>query len=460
MDFAVGSSLTVGWSGLRQAPPQRVLFQPDVSSSRQTRHASANTSSPQPTAQQPVTTYNNSANPGSMSFTVANYEPRPQMPLTLRPVVTPGNNPNLFKERQRATREAKAAKEGRTGSNYKGMMLPGTGFEGPNIYVRTLQALRSGIPEEQDYALYHLVKISHERGDKFKFDAFPGLAEGLIEKALEISSLFYDVHWQISFNDDGTMYDDHTLDGMNGTADILQRIQSLTQLETVDDMETEQFSQRLIKINEASLVLRNMAMLEENAEYLSRMYPIRDFISIALNLPKRPTVVEIQHYALDIAEQLTKHYSLGPEDPLYLSLLAQLDSTDRGAILTSLRAISRISMNLEESNRLGGVPAETLERIYQWTLVDDEELVHACLDFLYQFTALVSNIEVMLAQMNVEALINQLVRLLLYNAKEMEHRRMTKAPVKNKGATEVPSIPKSLLEELLTYDEPERSAHW
>ena len=44
-----------------------------------------------------------------MSHAVANYEPRPQMPLTLRPVTTPGNNPlgwarqeKVWKERHQA----------------------------------------------------------------------------------------------------------------------------------------------------------------------------------------------------------------------------------------------------------------------------------------------------------------------------------------------------------------------
>lgn len=47
------------------------------------------------------------------------------MPLTLRGIVTPGNNPNLFKERQRILREAKAAQSGRGSSGTKGMMKPG-----------------------------------------------------------------------------------------------------------------------------------------------------------------------------------------------------------------------------------------------------------------------------------------------------------------------------------------------
>jgi len=79
------------------------------------------------------------------------------------------------------------------------------GFSGPNIYVRCLCALKSGIPAEQAYALHHLVKISMERGDKYRFEGFPGLAEGLIEKVLEVSSLFYKVDWEIKYTEDCRM---------------------------------------------------------------------------------------------------------------------------------------------------------------------------------------------------------------------------------------------------------------
>lgn len=321
-------------------------------------------------------------------------------------------------------------------------------------------ALRSHIPEEQAYALHHLVKISHERGDKYKFEAFPGLAESLIEKALQVSSLYYDVNWEISYEDDGPSPETHILDGMSGTADILQRIESLRLFDAQDDMETEEFNEKLRMINEAGLVIRNMAMLEENAVYLSQQYPLRDFLCIALNLPSRAAVVELQHYALDIAEQLTRYWSLDAEDPLYVSLLKRLDDSDRGAILTALRAISRISMNLEENNRLKNVPIEIIQRICEWTLIDDEELVHACLDFLYQFTAVIENVELMLEKMEMGGLISQLVRLLLHGAKEVDTRMMLKPPVKGKGATDVCAIPDDLLEQILKFEEPERSANW
>ena len=332
--------------------------------------------------------------------------------------------------------------------------------------MRTLLALRSGISAEQDYALHHLVKISHERGDKYKFEAFPGLAEGLIEKALEVGSLFYDVKWSISYSDDVSGRDVNVLDGMNGTHDLLDRIRGLRQIRLHDDIETEEHSRKLSKINEAGLVIRNMSMLEDNAKYLSEQYPLRDFLTIALNLPCNIALVELKHYALDIAEQLTKYWSLDTSDPLYLSLLEYLNGgLDRGAALTTLRAISRISMNLEDSNRLQGVQLSAIRQLCEWTLLDDEELVAACLDFFYQFTAMPENVAILLSYtadgtLSLHPLISQLGCLLLHNSQESYSKRLVSQAVPVKPATEIPALPGDLLEQMMKYSEPDRSSHW
>lgn len=119
--------------GLRQAPPQRVLFQPDTQPSRQARHVSHTSHPPpsQPSHQQQgprgaSTSYNPSSNIDNMSVAVANYEPRPQMPLTLRPVITPGNNPVEFARRQKAL--SQVAANGRVTTATPRVMLPGSKF--------------------------------------------------------------------------------------------------------------------------------------------------------------------------------------------------------------------------------------------------------------------------------------------------------------------------------------------
>ena len=113
--------------GLRQAPPQRVLFQPDVSSSRQTRNAHGQLNSPQPVVMGNHNyNYSSSASTISLPLSIANYEPRPPNPLTLRPITTPGNNPSLFKERQKQLRDARLIALGKAPPHsMKGMMKPG-----------------------------------------------------------------------------------------------------------------------------------------------------------------------------------------------------------------------------------------------------------------------------------------------------------------------------------------------
>lgn len=122
--------------GLRQAPPQRVLFQPETQSSRFRGSTSNPSHTPQPQQMNPhqpplpkgaSSSYNPSNNMENHSTAVANYEPRPQMPLTLRPIITPGNNSAEFKRRQLATKQAQDMVNGRIQLN-KGVMFPGSRF--------------------------------------------------------------------------------------------------------------------------------------------------------------------------------------------------------------------------------------------------------------------------------------------------------------------------------------------
>ncbi|KAI0169231.1 hypothetical protein GGR52DRAFT_554263 [Hypoxylon sp. FL1284] len=484
---------------LREAPPQRVPFQPETGPSRQPRqtsqHSTPTTSAAAHNSHPPHTQppnhhlpqHHNSNNPlhliqaqqaalrgASSSFTPTNaeaasrlmepIEPRPPISVPLRPVNTPGNNPVEFAKRQRQLKTAAGISD--TPVSFR-PAIPGIGFEGPNIYMRCLQALRSGIPAEQAFALNHLVKISFERGDKYKFESFLGLAEGLIEKALEISSLFYDVEWQISYLNDlppssGDLEnsDIAVLDGLNGTSDILERIAKITRKGVLDHMQPADFSNRLLRITEAVLTIRNMVMLVENAIYMADVYPLKDLLCIILRLPELEMLVEIKHFALDTAEQLTPWLMLDSDDPLYQTLLLQLHSTDRGTILTSLRAISRISMNLDATNKLQNVPALILQNIINWLLLNDEELVDACLDFMYQYTAVVANVELLLKAVNMEHVVPHLVRLLAHGAKRVKEDRVLEPERKAPASEEVAALPPDLQGELTKTDEPQRCFKW
>ncbi|KAF2139377.1 uncharacterized protein K452DRAFT_275626 [Aplosporella prunicola CBS 121167] len=442
---------------LRQAPPQRVLFQPEVSSSRQTRSAGQH-NSPTPGSSNMYGQSNGLYSGGNIMSIIANYEPKPVVPSNVKPVVTPSNNPEHF----RNLRNRLASRGSRSLPQNKGMMLPGTGFTGPNIYIRALLALQSGSVEEQAYALHHLVKISHERGDKYRFDGFPGLAEALIARLLEVSTLFYGVHWDVCYSEDEALERNDTLNAISGTANLLQKIRSHPILDFADEVQPREFSEALGRINEAGLVMRNLVMLDANAQYVSQQYLIQDFITIALTLPPRSTVKELKHYALEIAEQLTRYWILDSDHHLYQTLLAQVDSTDRGTIITALRALSRIAMNADPRYELKNVPVRIIQHICDWLLVEDEHMREACLDFLYLYTGSAENVEALTQNVDVESMVKHLVRLLLYNAQTMRTPMQSKSAAKPPSPTPetAPKLAFAIIEQLVALDEPDRSSQW
>lgn len=460
VDEIPGSATGRSTRGLRHAPPQRVLFQPDtVQPQRQTRNLSNHVPSPSP-----ATTLTNGFHPSSIvtngtSMNLASYEPSQPVPLSLKPVITPGNNPDHYKLKRKLQQDAQAS---HVTKKYNGLMLPGTGFIGPNIYVRAQLALQSGIPEEEQYALHHLVKISHERGDKYRFDQFAGLAEALVAKLLKIANLFYDIDWSISYHDDEDAVPGRStyLDGIHGTADVLDKLKSNIPLDTDDHVQPSEFALELGRITEAALVIRNMVMLQENARYIAKLPLIRDYFCIVLNLDPHPAVVELQNYALETAEQLTQYFDLDSQDVLYHSLLAQLKSNDRGKIIPSLRAISRIGMDLPPNKRLEDIPISTVHRVCEWLMVDDEELRSAVLDFLFQYTSIAENVQTLVLDTDIQSLVRQLSNLLLFQAKPMAQNPTPQPTKEEEQLILVPRLAPDLVRQLLRFTEPERSSYW
>lgn len=304
------------------------------------------------------------------------------------------------------------------------------------------------------------MKISYERGDKYKFDSFPGLAEGLVEKALEIGSVFYHINWTVTWNPNSDPSDIGVLDGNSGTQDILVRINSLIEKDTPDILQPEVYADEMVLITEAILTIRNMVTLPENALYMSEFSPLKDLLCITLCLPNRDSLVEVKHLALDIAEQLTPFMVLGSDEPLYKVLLDQMVSEDRGVILTALRALGRISMNLEATNTLSDVPGPVLQRICSWLLLNDDELTDACLDFLYQYTAVVPNVDHLIRSQTPEYLVDQLTRLLAHGARKVQREYVLMPEQKTPARDEIAPMPDDLLQDMLKLEEPDRVHRW
>jgi len=87
-----------------------------------------------------------------------------------------------------------------------------------------------------------------------------------------------------------------------------------------------------------------------------------------------------------MVEAMAIHFSLAVNDDLFPTLHANLLSDDRGLVLGSLRAICRLVMGRDEANCIGQINKLAVDRIKALIVLEDEDLVSACLDFLYQYT--------------------------------------------------------------------------
>lgn len=310
--------------------------------------------------------------------------------------------------------------------------------------------------------MHHLVKISFERGDKYKFEGFPLLAEALVEKALEVTLLATGTRWEVDYNSKGSSEKDNVLNGIAGTRDILSRLKKFPVIASDDSLEDPDFCHRLLKVNEAVSILRNMVMLRENALFLANMPLFRDFLSLGLNVPDQPRFNEMRNNTLDMAEQTTRYWDTKPDDPVFISLLNCLDSPDRYHNLTALRAINCFSMELEESNRLQSVPISKIRIVMNWTLLEmDRELLAATLDFLYQYTAVPDNIEDLLKHLQIQtSLVPRLTNLLLFDCAHVQNTHVDQEEKRGPAPVSIPTAPSDLVLELLKYPEPERSSRW
>lgn len=444
---------------LRQDPRPTQMYQPDLGVRRNYQTTASPQASPAPRQEY----HNASADPRNPAFSLDKYEPRQPHALTLKQIITPGNNPDMFRQRKAIEKAQAMPRTTLEPQHFLKPVIPNS-MNAPNIYIRCLYGLRSGVIEEQEFALHHLVKVSFERGDKYKFEGFPLLAESLLEKILEVTRLIYGIDFDITYEGEASTTKWNTLDASHGTPGMLDRIEMLEVKIGADEFETAEFSRSMEKLNEAALVMRNMIILEENAAFIARFPLFRDFLVIALNLPSQPRLAEFQHYALEMTEQATRYWSMKSEDALYISLLGKLSSYDRGTILPALQAIIRIGIDTATTQELRDVPVPVIERLVGLLLLDqDDPLTLACLDFVYQFTASPDNVKATLVSSPdlFSRLTPRLVSLILHNATLSEEKLLVKQPQKPPPSiNSIPLLPTDLFMTLVHLPEPERSSRW
>lgn len=359
-------------------------------------------------------------------------------------------------------------------SNLISCLTTTAGHQGPNIYDRVIMSLRCGLHQEVEYALHHLLRMSHEKGQSLMFNHFPDLPWPLMKKYAELGEVLYGVDWSVIFE---KKMSDGALDVLIAASNNAQPEPRLPYREDGDRTRGPEVTGEIVlaQIAHAGLVLRNITA-GENAAFLARLWPTQQLLTAVLSMHDGPEILhELKRYALDMAEEITPHWELPRESALLRVLQQSIHSQNRARLLPALRAIGRIATDREEAYELQGMEVKTLHRVVTLLLVPhDDELVLAALIFLQQYTTAVANIQTMIDEGVVVQLISELTHMLLHGARDVwvpirrsitSPRRGPHAQGVHRPATSVADLPiieppAESFEEIRPLPEPERTMQW
>ncbi|KAH3666338.1 hypothetical protein OGAPHI_004527 [Ogataea philodendri] len=316
--------------------------------------------------------------------------------------------------------------------------VSGTNFKGPPEVERIQLAFESGIDEEIDYYLGHLVFISKDNPELLKFKSgFTFLIEPLSK-----------------------YFDCTVLDPAAENSDLNRCLDAaLIIRNTVQDIDNSQVISMNFKIKEVLLKIVN------NRIILDSVFTDDSYEQLK----------ELLRYSMDIIEAISSYLAPAPlQDPLFLSLVQLLKTTqDRSVIITALRSLSRLMYNTKkEGDAADHLDNEILDTVVSYLSLaaneknDNDELLITALDFLYQFILPGRTQKLLSSEINRSVLRTFLPRLLTYKqsyktefTQEMPILKLAK---KSKEGTpsNPPLLPERLVASLNNLAEPNRATAW
>ncbi|KAF9434955.1 Chromatin structure-remodeling complex protein rsc9 [Entomortierella beljakovae] len=247
---------------------------------------------------------------------------------------------------------------------------------------RILLALKSDLPNEIDWAFCRLISLSYE-WNEFSLNMIPGL----LNELLSFAQPFFD--WWTSF-------------------------ESKDQQELIEeDLLNISDTHNMERILQVFHILRNLSFLDHNTVILTDHTGFRKMLQQGLSMPPSTQLNELRVYCLDTLECLSIHITLRSKFDVYLRELHKLLHTnDKAMILGCLRALTRLAANEHNEKILNDIDPEIIERISQLLLVQDDELIGATLDYLYQFSSFHGDASVQIAKNFPGNIVSALVQFL------------------------------------------------
>lgn len=157
-------------------------------------------------------------------------------------------------------------------------------------------------------------------------------------------------------------------------------------------------------------IMRNFSFIQSNIKTLAASADFKQMLIKCLVLP------DSSHYShcIDILENMTPFIELGPFDAMIGCLNNLLmTATERSVILGSIRILTLLASTNPNLHYLLPTSTQVAERVAQYLIANDEELIGVSLEYLYQYSRLSTSFSQYLLSLHSGADIGIMVSLLM-----------------------------------------------
>eukprot|EP00842_Homolaphlyctis_polyrhiza_P005483 jgi/Hompol1/5936/HPOL_004792-RA len=267
---------------------------------------------------------------------------------------------------------------------------------------RLTLALRSGLPNEVDWAYNKLIKLSHSH--PLPLAKLPGLIDTLVDHMRPFCNRLVlntrPDNYETSLDDQtvaellslpalsphqSTSHTQHNSTTLNSSSEPTCDFSPITGMRFFSSVETEIEYERVLQ---ALHVIRNISFIPDNAVILSKDHQLPSVLTKSIALPAETLYIQAKHYALDILENIAPYTTLRGDMDFYLACLRRMVlDNDHSLVIGSLRTLNRFASNEQNEKTILTIDDMLLQRLLQLLLVPDEEIVMCVMEFLYLFSS-------------------------------------------------------------------------
>ncbi|KAF3909378.1 hypothetical protein AA313_de0200878 [Arthrobotrys entomopaga] len=445
-----GSSTTTTPSGrtLREAPPKRQFFQPEVSTPRP-RNPVAPSQSPalQPTINGKSSTSGGSSH--SMNANSADHNPMP--PMNISPIFTPYSHPQKFLP--------VTHKNGNAHLHEVHFMAQ---EEMPEKLVeRAVMGIQSRLPQELYEGLQSILRITSLPGFSIYFRDSPSLAYDLLALVEDCTRVSIDELASVELKP-WNPSDYRPISSLPSTMSDMP----------LGSLEPVAWRKKMDLGLHALDILRNMTArdnnhpaIENNIRYLAAFYP--NTIPILMKgvcTPRHYRFNEMRRICLGVINSLSRGIDIADENQLVNLIWEGIEDDDLTTVVLKLGIMVNLSVR-EKTEHMKQIPSAVLEYLENILMSKDERLLVAALDFFYHLTLLDEGTTLLTQRPDAIQKLSQMIRLISYGTVQIPPdpaASSVKSSSSNKKAVPqvTPELPADLLSDILRLNEPQRAIWW